>query len=173
MNPADASLAPGGAPPEHGAPGEESLAPCALTYLNVREGTLTVVVALVLCVTTILVFETTWRAPACGLIASLSVLAMAVELPWLNRREVRNTTYTVTRDFVYVTHGWLWRRSTVIATAQILNVEIAQGPLLRAFDAVSVRFTCIADVQRLGPLKKDAAERIRLTVLQGQRTSPC
>ncbi len=86
--------------------------------------------------------------------------------------EVANTSYTVTPDYVYIARGWLWRRSTVIATAQILNVEIVQGPLLRAFDAVSVRFTCISEVEGLGPLERDAAERIRATVLRAQTEPP-
>ena len=56
----------------------------------------------------------------------------------------------------------------MIATPQVLNVEIVQGPLLRAFDVVSVRFTCITDIERLGPLRREAAEEARMTVLRSQ-----
>lgn len=161
-----------GLPPAHGTPGDRSLAPRALTYLNVRESLTTVVVAVVLCAAVAFLPDPVWRAILWAVVSALTVVSLAIELPWLNRREVANTSYTVTPDYVYIARGWLWRRSTVIATAQILNVEIVQGPLLRAFDAVSVRFTCISEVEGLGPLERDAAERIRATVLRAQTEPP-
>lgn len=165
---ASPSSSPLGLPPRHGEPGERSLAPRALAYLNLREGVGTAAVAVALSVGIAFLPDATWRTVLWGVLAALAVVSLAIEMPWLNRKEVENTSYTVTPDFVYITRGWLWRRSTVIATAQILNVEIVQGPLLRAFDAVSVRFTCISEIEGLGPLERDAAERVRATVLLAQ-----
>ena len=60
------------------------------------------------------------------------------------------------------------QRTTTLSTAQILTVEVAQGPLLRAFKLVRVRFVCIADVEALTGLSAEAAEVIRETILQSQ-----
>lgn len=158
-------------PPAHGTPGDSSLAPRALTYLNVREGLGTVVVTVALSVATSFIPDPMWRAALWILMAALAVVSLLVELPWLNRKQVEHTSFMVTPDFVYITRGWLWRRSMVISTAQILNVEVVQGPLLRAFDVVSVRFTCISEIEGLGPLERDAAELVRATVLRAQTES--
>lgn len=163
-----ASNPPSGYPPAHGTRGDCVLAPRALTYLNVREGATTALVTTVLAVAVCFLPDPAWRTVLWVIVGVLAVVSLLIELPWLNRKHVENTSYTVTEDYVYITRGWLWRRTTVIATAQILNVEVVQGPLLRAFDAVSVRFTCISEVEGLGPLETDAAERIRATVLHAQ-----
>lgn len=155
-------------PPQHGTRGDRSLAPRALAYLNIREGLSTLLISVALGVGIAFLPDAMWRGILWGVLAALAVISLAIELPWLNRKEVENTSYTVTPAYVYLTVGWLWRRSTVISTAQILNVEIVQGPLLRAFDAVSVRFTCISEVEALGPLERDAAEHVRATVLRAQ-----
>ncbi|MEV5041067.1 PH domain-containing protein [Microbacterium sp. LMI1x-1-1.1] len=163
-----ASTPSSGYPPAHGTRGDSVLAPRALTYLNVREGVTTVLVTTALAVAIAFLPDPGWRTALWVIVGILAVVSLLIELPWLNRKQVENTSYTATADYVYITRGWLWRRTTVIATAQILNVEVVQGPLLRAFDAVSVRFTCISEVEGLGPLEPRAAERIRTTVLQAQ-----
>lgn len=163
-----ASTPSSGYPPAHGTRGDSVLAPRALTYLNVREGATTILVTTALAVAIAFLPDPGWRTALWVVVGFLAVVSLLIELPWLNRKQVENTSYTVTPDYVYITRGWLWRRTTVIATAQILNVEVVQGPLLRAFDAVSVRFTCISEVEGLGPLEPLAAERIRATVLRAQ-----
>lgn len=158
----------GSRPPAHGGPGRDVLAPRALAYLNLRDTIVTIAVATGVAVGIAFVPDDTVRIALWVALAVLTASSLLIELPWLNRMQVRHTSYTVTTEYVYITRGWLWRRTVVIATPQILNVEIVQGPMLRAFDVVSVRFTCIADIERLGPLRREAAEDARLTVLRSQ-----
>lgn len=155
-------------PPLHGSPGREPLAPRSLAYLNTRDGAITAFATAILAVATGFLPDPALRVILWAVLGVLAAVSLLVELPWLNRMQVRRTSYTVTPDFVYITRGWLWQRSIVIATPQVLNVEIVQGPLLRAFDVVSVRFTCLADIEGLGPLTREAAERVRTTVLRSQ-----
>lgn len=155
-------------PPAHGAPGRDALAPNALAYLNLRDAVVTIAVGVGLAVGIAFVPDDTVRVALWVVLTVLMASSLLIELPWLNRMQVRHTSYTVTAEYVYVTRGWLWRRTVVIATPQVLNVEIVQGPLLRAFDVVSVRFTCITDIERLGPLRREAAEAARMTVLRSQ-----
>jgi len=154
-----------GPPPTQNAPGNSSLAPRALNYLNVRTGFSTAAAVAVLGGGICFLPDVMWRGILGSVVAALAIISLCVELPWLNRKEVQSCSYTVTPDFVYISRGWLWRRSTTIPTAQILNVEIVQGPLLRMFDVVSVRFTCISEVEALRPLEWSAAELARTTVL--------
>jgi membrane protein YdbS with pleckstrin-like domain len=76
------------------------------------------------------------------------------------------TTYSVDASQVQVARGKVFRRVVTISTAQILNIEIRQGPLLRHFGLVKVKFICIADVETLGPVSVTAAEAMRHTILR-------
>lgn len=153
------------APPPAGSAGRDGLAPNALAYLNQRETIGTVALASALAAGAAFVPDATLRTVAWIVIGAVAVVALLVELPWLNRVHVRRTSYTVTPEYIYIARGWVWRRSVVIATAQVLNVDVAQGPLLRAHGLVMVRFTCITEVERLGPLTPGAAHRVRASVL--------
>ncbi len=78
-----------GLPPAHGTPGDRSLAPRALTYLNVRESLTTVVVAVVLCAAVAFLPDPVWRAILWAVVSALTVVSLAIELPWLNRGRSR------------------------------------------------------------------------------------
>ncbi|MFT4052748.1 MAG: PH domain-containing protein [Microbacterium sp.] len=159
-------------PPAAGSPGKQRLAPRALSYLNVQHALVVVVIGCAGAGAIAFVPDSSLRGILWALTGVLVTSSLSIELPWLNRVHVRTTSYSVTGAYVYIARGRLWRRSVVIATPQILNVEISQGPLLRAFGLVSVRLLSIVELEHLGPLERDAAERIRSTVLASQLGGP-
>lgn len=157
-------------PPRDGDPGALGLAPGALRYKNAVAALAIAATALVCIGATLLLVESAaWRI---GLLISLGVLlvaAAAVDLLVLNRIEVRSSSYTATPDFVYIARGRWIRRTVLIATSQILNVETSQGPILRALDLVKVQLTCIAEVESIVPVTRAAARELQDVVLGAQR----
>ncbi|MGM1029809.1 MAG: PH domain-containing protein [Actinomycetota bacterium] len=157
-------------PPRDGDPGALRLAPGALRYKNTVAALAVSAVALAGIGATLLLVESpAWRI---GLLVSLGVLlaaSAAVDLLVLNPIEVRSSSYTATPDFVYIARGRWMRRTVVIATSQILNVETSQGPILRALDLVKVQLTCIAEVEAIVPVTRAAARELQDVVLGAQR----
>ena len=49
----------------------------------------------------------------------------------------------------------------MIPRRHVLYVELAQGPVLRAYGLYEVRLGTIADPKAIGPLTREAAERLR------------
>ncbi len=157
-------------PPRDGAPGEHSLAPGALRYRTILGAVAILAVgAIATALTLLLVHEPGWRLGVLIAVAVFVVLSAVTDLLVLNRIEVRSTSYTATPDFVYVARGRWFRRTTVVATTQILNVEIAQGPLLRSLGLVKVTLTRIADEEAISPLTPAAASELQSVVLGAQR----
>lgn len=157
----------------HRIPGPQShgthrLAPAALRYQNTSDIILAAVGTPLLAAATLLIPDLTWRLWILIGLGFFTVVGLVIDIPFVNRWEVRNTSYTVTPEVVFIRRGLLVRRTTTLSTAQILNVEIVQGPLLRAFDLVKVRFTCIADVEGITGVTEDAAREIRDTILASQ-----
>jgi membrane protein YdbS with pleckstrin-like domain len=95
----------------------------------------------------------------------LAAVLAVIDCAFMNRRRFRNYSYTVTPDFVYVARGKFFRRTLAIATPNILNVEIAYGPLLRAQGLATVQFASIVGSTDLGPVTAQEADRIRQAVL--------
>jgi hypothetical protein len=157
-------------PPRDGEPGALGLAPGALRYKNVVAALAIAAIALICMGATLLLVQSqAWRI---GLLISLGVLlaaAAAADLLVLNRIEVRSSSYTATPDFVYIVRGRWIRRTVLIATSQILNVETSQGPILRALDLVKVQLTCIAEVEAIAPVTREAARALQDVVLGAQR----
>ena len=144
---------------------EKHLPPVALRYLTARSG-IELVTAVLAGVAALVAFlPRAWLAPALILLAVAAILGFGVDFGLVNQMRVTYTTYSVSADVVLIGRGRVFRRTTFIPTAQILNVECTQGPLLRAFGLMNVRFVCITDVERLGPLSAQDAEEIRRFVL--------
>ncbi|MFV0373287.1 PH domain-containing protein [Microbacterium sp.] len=155
--------------PVAGAPGDRRLAPAAHGYLAATGllGTLFgggVALAAIL----LWVHDPWWRPALLIALGTLVVGGVVLDLVILNPLEIAYTSYTVTADFVYIRRGRFFRRSLVISTAQILNVEIVEGPLLRAFGVVKVSFTCLTEEKSISPVRSQEAERIRALVLDSQ-----
>lgn len=145
----------------------ESLPPHSLRYLNIRS-VLDIMILTVLAVIAIWAFvPTSWRPAAWALLAVSVALGIAIDLPVVNRLQVRNTSYEVTEDAVRLRRGMLLRRDTVISTAQLLNVTIIDGPLLRRYGLAKVAFTTIAHIEPLGPVTAAEALRLRSRALAG------
>lgn len=148
--------------------GTHRLAPAALRYENIRTVILALVLTPLVAVACLQIPDSGWRIAALIAVGVLTLATFVVDIPFVNRWEYENTTYAVTRDTVFIRRGLLLRRTTTLSTAQILNVEIAQGPLLRAFGLVRVKFACIADVESLTGLSPEAAAEIRDIILDSQ-----
>jgi len=144
---------------------DEHLPPVALRYLTTRSA-IELAAALLIGVSALIAFvPPPWLAPAAGLLAAAAAGGFVVDFRVINQMRVTYTTYSVSADVVLIGRGRFFRRTTFVPTAQILNVECTQGPLLRAFGLMNVRFVCITDVERLGPLSAQDAEAIRRFML--------
>lgn len=150
--------------PRLGELGEQRLPVRALSYMNARALCEVGASVAVLSVAAWWFLSGGGRVLAFVAIAALAGVAVVVELPWLNRRRVKYTTYSLDSRFVYMTRGAVFRRSVLLPMRQILNVETVEGPMLRAFGFVNVRFSCITEVESLGPLDAEAVLMIRRAV---------
>ena len=150
--------------PALGQMGAARLPAGALAYMNVRALCELAAAALLLGGAAWWFLDGSEQIVAYLAITALGLVAVTVELPWLNRRRYAFTTYSVDDNFVYITRGAIFRRSVLLPKRQILNVETIQGPLLRQFGFANVRFSCITEVESLGPLDNDAIMAIRAAV---------
>lgn len=158
------------APPRDGAPGEHPLAPGALRYRNVVSAAgIVVITAVGVALVLLLAHDPAWRLGLLIALGAISLVSLATDLLWLNPIAVRSTSYTATGDFVYIARGRWIRRTVVIATSQILNVETTQGPLLRSMGLVKVSLTRITDGEAIAPLTPAAARALQDVVLAAQR----
>lgn len=154
--------------PIAGAAGARLLPARARAYLNVRDASVAVVVGALGVAAASFIPDPTTRVVAWVVIAGFVASTLVIELPVLNRLHVRTTSYTVSADYVYIARGWLLRRSLLISTTKVLNVEIVQGPLLRRFGLVTMRIASVIEHENLGPLEPAEAERLRGIILDSQ-----
>lgn len=150
--------------PTLGQKGTAKLPPRALGYLNARAVLELVAGALAIALTVSWIFDGDLRVVLLPVLGVLTVVSLCVELPVLNRLRLRYTSYSVEPGYVYITRGAIIRSSVLIPTRNILNVETVEGPLLRRFGFVKVRFRCITDTESLGPLDPAAVVDIRRAI---------
>lgn len=134
-------------------------------YLNIRSAFEVILGGGVLAAGVLLLAPDGWKWPLLALLAVLTIVGLVVEIPLINRVIMRHTTYQVDDDAVRIRRGFLISRDIVISTAQILNVTIIEGPLLRHHGLVTVRFLSIDHVEPLGPLDHEEALRLRSRAL--------
>jgi len=91
----------------------------------------------------------------------LLLLTVTVEIPVVNRALVRLTSYEVDDCAVRIRRGLLFERTIVLPTAQLVIVTVIEGPLLRRFGLAVVVFSCASTAERLGPLRRAEAHRVR------------
>lgn len=151
--------------PTLGSPGARKLPEQAIRYVNTRSTLEALALTGALVTGVALLMD--GRARTVGLVTMglLLVVGLIVELPLVNRLAVRNTTYTVTSDFVYITYGVLFRKSSFIPTSSIVNIETLEGPLLTRSGLVKVRFRGVTTSEVLGPLEPSDVSEIRETVV--------
>jgi len=146
--------------------GGERLPGEARSYLNLRTFMDVIVIAGAVLGVSFIFLPLEMRAIALASELLFFAILALYEFLVINRLRMQYTTYSVDASQVQVARGKVFHRVATISTAQILNMEIRQGPLLRHFGLVKVKFICIADVETLGPVSIAAAEEMRRTILR-------
>ncbi|MFE4194712.1 PH domain-containing protein [Paenarthrobacter sp. NPDC056912] len=142
-----------------------ALPPVALRYLMIRSTVEVLTTGTLLCGLVLWLVPGSWSAPSIAVMAILIAAGLIVDVPIVSRLTMRHTSYAVDTDAVRVKRGFLLSKDTVLSTAQILNVAIIEGPLLRRFGLAKVRFTTLNHVEPLGPVERGVAEEIRREAL--------
>lgn len=70
----------------------------------------------------------------------LAVVVALIELTWLTPAAVRSFRYSVSSDGIHTSAGVIFKRESFLPMQQILIVERRQGPIMRSFGLVKVRF---------------------------------
>lgn len=143
----------------------ESLPRNAYRYLNIHDAIQSVIVAAVAGALVLWLVPEPWKTWLLIALPILVVLSLVIEMPFINRLVVKNTSYEVSPTEVCIRKGVLLTRDTVISAAQILNVSVVEGPLLRNLGLAKVQFTSISHVEPLGPVTLDDAHAIRNALL--------
>ncbi|MDY0914657.1 PH domain-containing protein [Rathayibacter festucae] len=137
----------------------------AVRYRDVRSYIETLIGAIVLTGGVFFAVPGYLQPLAMSVLGVLLLLAVTVEIPLMNRALVRSTSYQVDACAVRIRRGLLFQRTVVLSTAQLVAVTLLEGPLLRRFGLVVVVFVCATTSERLGPLGKDEAQRVRAEAL--------
>ncbi|MCW3837920.1 PH domain-containing protein [Sphingomonas canadensis] len=104
------------------------------------------------------------RFPLPGLVAA-PVLLIAI---WVGliapSRRWRHWGYAFTGSELHVAHGWLFQVHTIVPVVRVQHIDVAQGPLQRAFGvATLVLHTAGTDASTVGlpGISRETAEDIR------------
>src|SRR6218665_33085 len=111
-----------------------------------------------------------WRPVLFTVAGVLVLVALTIQIPFIDRMRISNTSYDIDEGFVQIRRGILFVEDIVVPTDRILNVAIIQGPVLRLFGLARIRFVAISHFEALGPLFLDDAVRLRAEV-QGHQDS--
>ena len=111
-----------------------------------------------------------WRPVLFTVAGVLVLVALTIEIPFIDRMRISNTSYDIDEGFVQIRRGILFAEDIIVPTDRILNVAIVQGPILRLFGLARIRFVAISHFEALGPLFLDDAIRLRAEV-QGHQDS--
>lgn len=142
-----------------------TLPPAALRYLTIRSTVEVLATGALACGLALWLVPGGWRLPTIVVMAILMIAGLIVDVPIVSRLTMRHTSYHVGADAVRIKRGFLLSKDTVLSTAQILNVSIIEGPLLRRFGLAKVRFTTLNHVEPLGPVERGVAVEIRRQAL--------
>ncbi|MGL5827457.1 MAG: PH domain-containing protein [Nocardioides sp.] len=156
-------------PPPHG-PEVKSirLSDHSLGYLGVRSAIATAIfVSGILAIATLIGAWDENRIWAL-LAVAISVCGGLLDVTLLNRLEIRHTICTATPSLLRIDRGRVFRRSTIVRLDHILNTEVVQGPLLRAFGLYKFRFTGALSQVIFGPVDSDSIEFIQEHVISAK-----
>lgn len=142
-----------------------TLPPVALHYLTIRSTIEVLMTGALACGLALWLVPGSWRMPTLVIMAILIIAGLIVDVPIVSRLTMHHTSYQVGADAVRIKRGVLLSKDTVLSTAQILNVSIIEGPLLRRFGLAKVRFTTLNHVEPLGPVERGVAVEIRRQAL--------
>jgi len=99
-----------------------------------------------------------WVAPVAGAVALLNAVVSVVIVPrvrWLRWR------YEVSESEVYLLHGLIIRKRTLIPMTRVQHVDTKAGPLLRAFGLSSVTVATAGGEHEIPALADAVADRLR------------
>lgn len=144
---------------------ENKLPRVALKYLMVHAALEVLGVGLVSSMALFWLLPVDWKLPALAVMMVLIIMGLIVDVPIISRLTMRYTSYHVDSDAVRISRGILFSKDMVLSTAQILNISIVDGPLLRKFGLAKVRFTTLNHVEPLGPVSLENAIAIRQEAL--------
>ncbi|MFJ5697204.1 PH domain-containing protein [Arthrobacter sp. NPDC093139] len=142
-----------------------TLPPAALHYLMIRSTFEVLVTGVVSCGLALWLVPSGWKSPTLIVMAILIIAGLIIDVPIVSRLTTRHTSYHVDADAVRISRGFFLSKDTVLSTAQILNISIIEGPLLRRFGLAKVRFTTLNHVEPLGPVERGVAVDIRRQAL--------
>lgn len=95
----------------------------------------------------------------------LILIGALIDLCWLTRRQVRSYRYEITSTTVSVSHGIIVRSASTMALVQLLNVEVVEGPLARAFGLATLKLGTIGDGLSIGPIVADRARQLQAALM--------
>ena len=138
-----------------------SLPATAFAYLNIRSMLELTAAGAVGAALVAWLAPVAWRPVAYIALTTLLVAGLLIEIPIVNRLQVRSASFEVMEHAVRIRRGILLRRDILIAATQLRNVTITDGPLLRRYGLVKVDFVTIAHFEPLGPVTAEQAARLR------------
>ena len=138
-----------------------TLPPVALQYLMIRSTFEVLMTGVLSCGLALWLAPSGWKLPTLVVMTILIIAGLIIDVPIVSRLTMRHTSYHVDADAVRINRGFLLSKDTVLSTAQILNISIIEGPLLRRFGLAKVRFTTLNHVEPLGPVERGVAVEIR------------
>ena len=142
-----------------------TLPPVALRYLAIRSTVEVLMTGVLACGLALWLVPAGWKLPVLVVLAILILIGLVIDVPIVSRLTMRHTSYHVGADAVRIRRGFLLSRDTVLSTAQILNVSIVEGPLLRRFGLAKLKFTTLNHVEPLGPVERGVAMELRRQAL--------
>ncbi|KJQ52458.1 PH domain-containing protein [Microbacterium sp. SA39] len=150
------------------APSKRRLPRKAITYARTRTAVESALLATVGTVATAVLAPGDARPFWFGAVGVLVLVIVAVDIPCIDRARILSVSYDVDKGFVRLRRGIVFVEDIVVPIERILNVAIVQGPILRVFGLVRIRFVTISRFDALGPLDLDVALRLRAEVQRHQ-----
>ncbi|MFJ4029715.1 PH domain-containing protein [Paenarthrobacter sp. NPDC089989] len=137
----------------------------ALRYLVIRSTVDVLVIGTFTCILVLMLVPRDWSVPSLAATGILISAGLIIDVPIISRLTMRHTSYEVDSNAVRVKRGILFSKDTVLSTAQILNVSIVEGPLMRRYGLAKVKFITLNHVEPLGPVELAVANEIRRLTL--------
>ncbi len=102
-----------------------------------------------------------WSFIVLALIAVGFVVLLVVFVVVLPPVRYARWRYELTRDYLEIARGIIWRKRTVIPFIRVQNTDTKQGPVLRAFGLSSVTVSTAAGEHEIPGLGNEEAELLR------------
>lgn len=102
-----------------------------------------------------------WVRVTLVVILALYVVAMIVWLIILPPIRYMRWRYELSRDYLDIARGIIWRKRFIIPFIRVQNTDTRQGPILRAFGLASVTVATAAGEHEIPGLVSNVAEQLR------------